>query len=84
MRDGRLTISLVFDGGMAELLTHARPLPGAPVEPNLTAFEAKLETARFHKAPYAEVTAGMTFALRDAEAVLARWRRQIDALRAAK
>ncbi len=82
-RDGRLTVTLARDGGMCELLTHVRPLVQAPTEANLRAFEAKVETARFHKAPYAEVTSGITFALHDPDAVLDRWRRQIEALRAA-
>ena len=84
LRDGRLTITLALDGGMTELHCHVRPLEGAATEANLTAFEAKLEQARIHKAPYADVSSGITFALHHPDAVEARWRRQIEALRAAK
>ena len=83
LRDGRLTVTLALDGGMTELLMHARRLADVSTEANLTAFEAKVETVRLHIAPYAEVTSGITFALHDPDAVLARWRRQIEALRAA-
>jgi hypothetical protein len=84
LRDGRLTIALALDGGMSEIRTHARPLAEASIETNLTAFEAKVEAVRFHKAPYAEVTSGVTFGLHDPEAALGRWRSQIETLRAAK
>ena len=83
LRDGRLTVTLALDSGMSELLTRVRPLAGASAEANLTAFEAKVETVLFHKAPYADVTSGVTFGLHDPQAVLDRWRRQIEALRAA-
>jgi Pyridoxamine 5'-phosphate oxidase len=84
LRDGRLVVTLALDGGMIELQCHVLPLAEASAADNLTAFEAKLETARLHKAPYADVTSGITFALHDPAAVEARWRRQIAALRAAK
>jgi len=42
-----------------------------------------VETVRIHKAPYAAITSGITFALHEPEAVLARWQRQISALRLA-
>jgi hypothetical protein len=84
LRDGRLTITLALDGGMSEIRTHTRPLAETSIEADLTAFEAKVETVRFHKAPYADVTSGVTFGLHDPEAALGRWRRQIETLRAAK
>ena len=39
-------------------------------------FEASLEETRIHKAPYADVTSGVTFALHKPNEVLPRWRRQ--------
>jgi len=84
LRDGRLTITLALDGGMSEIRTRVRPLAETSVEANLTAFEAKVETVRFHKAPYADVTSGVTFAVHDPRAVFDRWQRQIETLRAAK
>lgn len=82
-RDGRLTLTLSIDGGMCEMRLRARRL--APTSPDvpLAFFEAEVETARRHVAPYAAVTSGITFALHEPQAVLPRWQRQIAALRAA-
>ncbi len=81
--DGRLALTLSLDGGIHELRMRVRPLADAPRDAQLAFFEAELESARFHVAPYATVTSGVTFALHDPEAVLPRWRRQVAALRAA-
>jgi hypothetical protein len=82
-RDGRLTLTLSLDGGMCELRLRARRLTGVSSEVPLAFFEAELEAARVHVAPYATVTSGITFALHEPQAVLPRWQRQIAALRAA-
>jgi hypothetical protein len=82
-RDGRLTLSLALDGGMCELRLRAHRLAHSSPDVPLTLFEAEVETVRLHKAPYADVSAGITFALHDPHAVLVRWTRQIAALRAA-
>jgi hypothetical protein len=82
-RDGRLTVSLALAGGMCELRLRAHRLAHASPDVPLAFFEAEVETVRNHKAPYADVTQGVTFALHDPQAVLARWTRQIAALRAA-
>jgi hypothetical protein len=37
--------------------------------------------AREHRVPYAQVVSGVRFTLRDRDATLERWRRQVDALR---
>jgi hypothetical protein len=82
-RDARVTLTLSLDGGMCEVRLRAHQLqhssPGMP----LAFFEAEVETTRFHKAPYAAVTGGITFTLHEPQAVLPRWQRQIAALRAA-
>jgi Pyridoxamine 5'-phosphate oxidase len=83
-RDGRLALTLSVDGGMCELLMRARRLEHASPEVPLAVFEAEVEKVRMHAAPYAAVTGGITFALRDPQAVLRRWQRQIAALRAAR
>ena len=49
----------------------------------LAFFEASVEETRIHKAPYADVTSGVTFALHKPNEVLLRWRRQIAAVREA-
>jgi hypothetical protein len=82
-RDGRLTLTLSLDGGMLELRLRARRLVHSSPDVPLAFFEAEVETARMHVAPYAAVTSGITFALHDPQAVLPRWQRQIAALRAA-
>ncbi len=82
-RDGRLTLTLSLDGGMCELQLRAHRLAHSPPEIPLTFFEAEVETARTHVAPYAAVTNGVTFALHEPQAVLPRWQRQVAALRVA-
>jgi hypothetical protein len=83
MRDDRLTLTLSLDGGMCELRLRARRLAHTSPDVPLAFFEAELETARTHVAPYAAVTSGVTFALHEPQKVLPRWQRQIAALRAA-
>ena len=83
VRDGRLTLSLALEGGMCELRLRARRCgEGSTQEVPLAFFEAAVERVRMHVASYAEVTSGISFALHDPSAVLARWQRQIAALRA--
>jgi hypothetical protein len=83
VRDGRVTMTLALDGGMGELQMRARRLAHSSPDVPLAFFEAEVETVRIHKAPYAAITSGITFALHEPEAVLARWQRQISALRLA-
>jgi pyridoxamine 5'-phosphate oxidase-like protein len=82
-RDGRISLTLALDGGMCELRMRARRLAHSSPDVPLAFFEAEVETARTHVAPYADVTGGITFALHDPQAVLPRWQRQIAAMRAA-
>jgi hypothetical protein len=82
IRDGRLTLSMSLEGGMCELRMRARKCDQGPQEVPLAFFEAEVERVRMHVAPYADVTSGISFALHEPSAVLARWRRQIAALRA--
>jgi predicted amino acid racemase len=82
-RDGRVTITLVLDGGICELRMKVRRLTHASLGDRLVFFEASLEEVRMHKAPYADVASGMTFALHAPEEVLPRWDRQIAAMREA-
>jgi hypothetical protein len=82
-RDNRLTLSLSLDGGMQELWLRARRLLHVDATTPLAYFEADLEKSRFHVAPYAAVTSGITFMLHEPSAILPRWERQLAALRAA-
>ncbi|MBV9193395.1 MAG: pyridoxamine 5'-phosphate oxidase family protein [Solirubrobacterales bacterium] len=81
VRDGRVTATISFEGGMWELRFRARRMTEASPDASLVCFEATLETARFHAVPYASVTSGITFAPNEPELVLSRWERQIRALR---
>jgi hypothetical protein len=82
VRDGRLTLSLSLEGGMCELRLRARQCGQGTLEVPLAFFEAEVERVRVHVAPYADVTSGISFALHEPSAVLARWQRQLAALRA--
>jgi hypothetical protein len=82
-RDGRFTLTLSLDGGMSELRMHARRLNHSSKEVPLAFFEAEIEAVRRHVAFYAAVASGLTFSLHEPDAVLPRWKRQIEALRTA-
>jgi hypothetical protein len=81
-RDGRVTISMALDGGMLELRLRATACDRKAAEPSLAFFKAKIDGARLHAAPYADVTSGLTFSLREPSKVLPRWQKQITTLRA--
>jgi hypothetical protein len=83
MRDGRVTITLSLDGGMCELRMRCRHLAQSSPDGPLACFEAELVEARTHQAPYATVSAGVTFALHEPQSVLQRWQKQIEAMRQA-
>jgi hypothetical protein len=81
-RDGRVTISMALDGGILEGRLHATACEHEEGEVSLAFFEAKIDSARLHTVPYAEVTSGVTFALHESSKVLPRWQKQITTLRA--
>jgi hypothetical protein len=81
-RDGRLTLSLALEGGMCSLRLRARKCGQGMPELSLAFFEAEVERVRMDRAPYADVSGGISFALHQPSAVLNRWQRQIAALRA--
>jgi len=76
-----LTLTLSLEGGMCELRLRAHRLKHSSKEVPLALFEAEIEVVRHHIAPYAAVTGGITFSLHEPDAVLPRWKRQIEALR---
>lgn len=82
-RDHRVTVTFSHDGGMGEVRLTCRRLTDAAAFPTLALFEAEPLSARFHLAPYATVRSGITFQLHEEAPALARWQRQIEALRAA-
>ncbi len=83
MRDRRVTITLSLDGGMCELRMRCNRLSHSSLDAPLAFFEAELVEVRMHKAPYATVSGGVTFALHEPQSVLQRWQKQVDALRQA-
>jgi hypothetical protein len=79
-RDGRVVLMLTADGAGHELrfeVTEMAPM----TDPALLTFSGQMVNAREHRVPYAEVVSGMRFTLRDTDATLDRWRRQVEALR---
>jgi len=82
-RDGRVTLSMALDRGMCSLRMRARKCSQGMPELSLAIFEAEVERVRVHVAPYADVSSGISFSLHETSAVLARWQREIAALRAA-
>jgi hypothetical protein len=79
-RDGRVVLMLAAYGGLHELrfeVTEMTPMS----DPALATFSGQLVVAREHRVPYAEVVSGVQFTLRDQDATLERWRRQVDAMR---
>lgn len=83
MRDGRVTVTLSLDGGMCELRMRCRRLAHPSPDTPLAFFEAELVEVRIHKAPYATVRGGVTFAVHEPRSALLRWQKQIDAMRKA-
>jgi hypothetical protein len=82
-RDNRVAITLSLDGGMCELRMRCRRLAHASPDTPLALFEAEPVEVRMHKAPYATVSGGVTYALHEPQSVLQRWQKQIDAMRQA-
>jgi hypothetical protein len=68
---------------MCEVRLRAKRLMKTSPDVSLALFEAEVQQVRMHVAPYADVTSGVTFALHKPQTVLARWQRQIAALRSA-
>jgi len=80
-RDGRLTLSLVFNGALLEMRARANLKAEHQTKLDLAAFRIKIESISEHRSTYADVTTGVTFKLHDRERTFARWREQIAALK---
>ena len=83
LRDGRVAMTLSLDGGMCELRMRCRRLAQTLPDNPLACFEAELVESRMHRAPYATVSGGVTFALHEPQSVLQRWQKQIETMRQA-
>jgi hypothetical protein len=82
VRDGRATLSMALDGGIWEVRLRTAACDRDVAQGSLAFFKAKIDSARLHAAPYAEVTSGVIFSLHEPSAVLPRWQTQIAAARA--
>ena len=78
---GRATLAFVFDGSFFQVQLDARPVPidGVP----LACFVGTIESGEMQRVGYARLTNGIAFELTEADAVLARWREQIEWLKRA-
>jgi hypothetical protein len=85
-RTGQATLALVHDNAGYSLRLRARR--GAdletPLSGRLAYFAATVEDAILDVAPYAVLTSGVTFRLKDPDDVLPRWRETVAALRNAE
>lgn len=80
-RDGKVTLALVLDGAIFEIQALATPRKETLTASDLAVFSAEVKQVIAHRAPYATVTQGLTFRLKDEATALARWREQIAALK---
>ncbi len=80
----RVTLALVWEGAAYYLRCSAERL--GDMHPSgfhrVAAFRLRVEEAQQDVAPYAELTSGVTFRLKNPDDVLPRWRATVDALRA--
>ena len=79
---GRALLQAVIGPRVVKVRFSARPLGNIEVAGmSLAAFEATVIDGSEDSAPYAEVTSGLRYELKDPEAVADRWEAQLDALR---
>jgi uncharacterized protein YndB with AHSA1/START domain len=81
-RNGRTTMGFVSEGAIVEVRGRAERLGMARDFPELNIFRIVAVSVKQHRAPYAEVSSGLTFTLHHPRETLNRWERQIVALRA--
>lgn len=81
-REGKMTLALVFDNAVVEIQALAEKREEVIGEQNLVVFDAEIQRVVAHRAPYATVTHGLTFVLKDEAAAIARWQQQVTALKA--
>jgi len=81
IRDGKMTLALVFDGAVFEIQALAEKREEVITDLQLTVFDAEIRQVIAHRAPYATVTQGVSFVLKDEAAATARWRQQVIELK---
>ena len=81
-RNGKATLALVHDQAGYYLRCTARPGPDLEIEHGrLAYFELQVEEAIEDVAPYAVLTSGVSYRLKQPEEVFPRWRETVEALR---
>ncbi|MBZ2398740.1 pyridoxamine 5'-phosphate oxidase family protein [Erwinia amylovora] len=81
-RNDKITLALVLDGAVLEIQAQAALRSETLTALKLAVFSAEVKQVLAHRAPYATVSSGLTFCLKDEAAAFARWREQINALKA--
>jgi hypothetical protein len=78
---GRATLTFVFDHAFFQVQLQARAVSLS--DSALTFFIATIESGEWQRVGYAKLTTGIGFELSDGDAVLARWRAQVEVLKRA-
>jgi hypothetical protein len=78
---GRATLTFVFDAAFFQVQLEARPVPLDDTP--LACFVSTIETGEWQRVGYARLTGGIVFELDDGEAVMTRWRAQVEMLKRA-
>jgi hypothetical protein len=79
-KSGRATLSFVHDEAFFQVQLHVRP--AALDDASLACFVATIDAGEWQRVSYARLTSGIEFEL-EGDAVLARWRVQLEMLKAA-
>jgi hypothetical protein len=79
-KTGRATLTFVFDAAFFQVQLQVRSARSTGAEP-LAYFIATIATGEWQRVSYARLTSGIEFELEGGEAVLERWRAQVEALK---
>jgi hypothetical protein len=81
-RTGRISLALVHEGALWEIHLNAKKTAAEHAQDKLAIFAAEVKNVRVHKVDYADVLTSVTYRLHDKDAVVKRWDKQIEVLRA--
>jgi hypothetical protein len=80
-KTGRATLTFVHDEAFFQVQLRVQPAPLD--DASLACFIATIETGEWQRVGYARLTSGIEFELEGGDAVLTRWRAQLETLKAA-
>jgi len=80
IHNGKMTLALVYGGAVVEIQALAEKRQETITDLQLAVFDAVIQQVITHRAPYATVTQGLTFELKDENSSVARWQQQIALL----